>query len=649
MVPVIYYIPNVAPPRVEHNTVKYIENIDEIDSDMEREGEWSNDPRFDFTVLVLAYNFNVEIAWHSGCGFREISSQENDITTTFLDEHHVSIQCCNPTESGDFSVCVKTNETSAAYSYRDAETDSTFLCVHHQIPSGRLNLLALRKITYLLDCTYTMDRGDKLKAAVAVIKHHISQLTDNYHLHVVCMGEEYRVLFAHPVRIAPSTIDKCLEFLKTCVIEGGTVRPHVCAACLPQCMTEVMGDAITAEYAFPSRPPEPSMPHDIVLVLACDLTVATKQKIHTALQCPPKHCRILTLGVGAMVDKYLVHHIAERTNGLSKCVGDSPEEITTALTDMFHFMGQQYHTHVCMPALTGETSQLSTVLCPAHPVDMFVKIPADNEHSRSISVVVNISSHDPVYSCERCLCIPVVDCGQSLIEKLYAHTEVTQFQSELGCATFDETIDTENATLRIQQLSQQYNLMTEQHSTMRMTAINDSVNSVSNCTTAMIDTTSYAFQYIAEEFHRDRHKTSSVFGMTLQYFALLRLMREFTTPKPLPLTEANVPANPTLQKLLLVFRNKDGYFQYSKDSYLLIQYSSRDLFDTHVMGADVSCAEYFNICVLIYLSHSAPTLSVTASLKLCVESRLDAKFGDSAQSVFATAKGLYEKVLFPGD
>ncbi len=102
-----FVLPNVAPPRVEHNTVKYIENMDDLDSDIE--GECSNDPRYDFTVRVLTYNFNVEIVWQSGCGFREISSQENNITTTFLDEHHVSIQCCNPTESGDFSVCVKTN------------------------------------------------------------------------------------------------------------------------------------------------------------------------------------------------------------------------------------------------------------------------------------------------------------------------------------------------------------------------------------------------------------------------------------------------------------------------------------------------------------------------------------------------------------
>jgi hypothetical protein len=78
-----------------------------------------------------AYKFEVDLTWRSGSALQEIVSPTNAIRTEVLSPRMVRVQCSTAPANGDFSLVVRTAQSTGAYLY--AKEDGTrYLYVHNQ-------------------------------------------------------------------------------------------------------------------------------------------------------------------------------------------------------------------------------------------------------------------------------------------------------------------------------------------------------------------------------------------------------------------------------------------------------------------------------------------------------------------------------------
>jgi hypothetical protein len=105
-------------------------------------------------------------------------------------------------------------------------------------------------------------------------------------------------------------------------------------------------------------------------------------------------------------------------------------DLTAALQDVLGYIDKQYYTDVRL--LGHEVTQVSRVLYPAHPVDLFLRLD-DAQLLAAERDGLSVTATDPVRGGAKVWPIAVKDCVQvgDLLEKLYANHVITELSKKV--------------------------------------------------------------------------------------------------------------------------------------------------------------------------------------------------------------------------
>lgn len=371
------------------------------------------------------YTFEVDMTWNTGSALQSIVSTTNDIRTEVLSATSTRVRCTTAPVNGDFSLKVTTASTTGAYTYENEVDGTTYLYVHNQIPVQTTAVTA-KKITIVLDRSGSMD-GNKIVQAVEAVRKFLSMIpTDGASLiNVVSFGNQFDALFAHSV---PTTAANMADIVARVSLFTANYGGTELLACL---QTVVSEQSLPSDVSNAKLPVEKEMEH--VVVLMTDGQVTSVEAITNMLtaQQQNKHVRIMTVGIGHDVDRKLVERVADVTHSLCKVLVDEGN-LSGALADILSYIDKQYYTDVRV--LDYEASQCSTVLYPAHPVHMFLRL-TRAQYQQVAKTGLTITATDPVHRGGTKLWkIPVdqaIKTGR-VLEKLYADHTISELTKKIG-------------------------------------------------------------------------------------------------------------------------------------------------------------------------------------------------------------------------
>eukprot|EP01034_Spumella_vulgaris_P034638 gene34638-42726_t len=302
-------------------------------ADMEYSAEMSAIPR----AHNPGYSFEVDMKWSSGSVIQEVVSPTNGIRTSIISANSVRVQSTTTPANGDFTLCLKTESTTAAYSYDCPEDQSTYLYIHNRIPS-EVTAAVPRKITILLDRSGSMG-GSKINQALKAIESFLGLVDSSNYFNLVSFGSDHQALWSHPCLATEANKTECITALRKFSADmGGTELYH--------CLERVVCEDIQ-RFQVKQVPPSASDFKDLehIVVLLTDGQVGNVEQINAMLQSKAQHCRVMTIGIGADADRKLVQRVAETTYGISRMLVDALD-LTGALTDIIDYIHKQYYVNV---------------------------------------------------------------------------------------------------------------------------------------------------------------------------------------------------------------------------------------------------------------------------------------------------------------
>jgi Ca-activated chloride channel family protein len=367
-----------------------------------------------------AYKFEVDLTWRSGSALQEIVSPTNAIRTEVLSPKAVRVHCSTAPANGDFSLVVRTAQSTGAYLY--AKEDGTrYLYVHNQIPAVK-STPTPKTITVVLDRSGSMG-GNKIVQAVKAVDEFLSLLQEDAStlLNIVSFGSHHSALYSHPVPATAGNIAQMRHLVRSFRADFGGTE-------LLDCLTDVVRN----EYGtFGTRVSQPEFhsTREHVVVLLTDGQVSNRNVVTEMLSKNAKGVRIMTIGIGRDADRELVQEVADATYGISRVLVDELD-LTAALQDVLGYIDKQYYTDVRL--LGHEVTQVSRVLYPAHPVDLFLRLD-DAQLLAAERDGLSVTATDPVRGGAKVWPIAVKDCVQvgDLLEKLYANHVITELSKKV--------------------------------------------------------------------------------------------------------------------------------------------------------------------------------------------------------------------------
>jgi Ca-activated chloride channel family protein len=366
------------------------------------------------------YTFEVDLTWRSGSALKEIASPTNAIRTEVLSPRMVRVQCSTAPANGDFSLVVRTAQSTGAYLY-SKEDGARYLYVHNQIPAEK-TAPTPKTITVVLDRSGSMD-GGKIVQAVKAVDEFLSLLKedDSTLLNIVSFGSHHSALYSHPVPATAGNIAQMRHLVRSFGADFGGTE-------LLRCLTDVVGN----QYGtFGTRVSQPELhsTREHVVVLLTDGQVTNTKEVTEMLSENAKGVRIMTIGIGRNADRELVQGVADATYGISRVLIDELD-LTAALQDVLGYIDKQYYTDVRL--LGHEVTQVSRVLYPAHPVDVFLRLD-DAQLLAAERDGLSVTATDPVRGGAKVWPIAVKDCVQvgDLLEKLYANHVINKLSEKV--------------------------------------------------------------------------------------------------------------------------------------------------------------------------------------------------------------------------
>jgi Ca-activated chloride channel family protein len=368
-----------------------------------------------------AYKFEVDLTWRSGSALKEIVSPTNAIRTEVLSPRMVRVQCSTAPANGDFSLVVRTAQSTGAYLH-SKEEGTHYLYVHNQIPAEQTTPTP-KSITVVLDRSGSMG-GNKIVQAVKAVDEFLSLLKedDSTLLNIVSFGSHHSALYSHPVPATAGNIAQMRHLVRSFGADFGDTE-------LLDCLTEVVRGQYTS---FDTRTPDHvkgDVAREHVVVLLTDGQVSSRSAITEMLAKNAKGVRIMTIGIGRDADRELVQEVADATYGISRVLVDELD-LTAALQDVLGYIDKQYYTDVRL--LGHEVTQVSRVLYPAHPVDLFLRLD-DAQLLAAERDGLSVTATDPVRRGAKVWPIAVKDCVQvgDLLEKLYANHVINELSKKV--------------------------------------------------------------------------------------------------------------------------------------------------------------------------------------------------------------------------
>eukprot|EP01034_Spumella_vulgaris_P030707 gene30707-37964_t len=363
------------------------------------------------------YLFTVDIAWYSGSALREIVSPTNVIHTDVLSPVSARVHCITAPENGDFTLSVRTAQTTAAYTYEKPD-GTTFMYVHNQIPLERTSPTNGRKITILLDRSGSMS-GGKIVQAVAAVDNYLSLLEPDIStlINIVSFGSNYKALFSNAVPATTENIARMRDSVRHFQADFGGTE-------LLQCLKDLIAGGPVARFETNTNNIEGGKDREHVIVLLTDGQVSNLNAVTALLDTKNLDTRIMTIGIGRDADRKLVQQIADKTNAICRILIDEVD-ITAALADVHYYIGKQYYTDV--KVVNYEAVQCAQVLYPAHPVDMFIRLSAEQYREVTRSGIT-VTAVDPTHHSTKMWSISVEQCVRAghLLEKLYANLIINE-------------------------------------------------------------------------------------------------------------------------------------------------------------------------------------------------------------------------------
>jgi Ca-activated chloride channel family protein len=367
-----------------------------------------------------AYKFEVDLTWRSGSALQEIVSPTNAIRTEVLSPRMVRVQCSTAPANGDFSLVVRTAQSTGAYFYNRGD-GTQYLYVHNQIPAEK-TAPTPKTITVVLDRSGSMG-GNKIVQAVKAVDEFLSLLKedDSTLVNIVSFGSHHSALYSHPVPATAGNIAQMRHLVRSFRADfGGTELLH--------CLTDVVRNEY-GTFGTQVKKPEFQSTREHVVVLLTDGQVSNREEVTEMLSQNAKGVRIMTIGIGHDADRELVQGVADATYGISRVLVDELD-LTAALQDVLGYIDKQYYTDVRLPG--HEVTQVSRVLYPAHPVDLFLRLD-DAQLLAAERDGLSVTATDPVRGGAKVWPIAVKDCVQvgDLLEKLYANHVITELSKKV--------------------------------------------------------------------------------------------------------------------------------------------------------------------------------------------------------------------------
>jgi uncharacterized protein YegL len=387
------------------------------------------------------YRFDVDITWTAGSALQEITSPTGPVEVEVLTPRSSRVRCTTAAEKGDFSLLVKTDSLTGAYSYTNADSGITTLYLHNQIPAESLARTnsAVRKITVVLDRSGSM-QGNKMTSAIEAVTNFIALLPadGSMLINVVSFGDRYQAMFSHAVVATPERIAKMITSVKLFKADFGGTE-------LLPCLTGVLQDNINAwiERVAPAEGEELA---EHVIVLLTDGQVSNLRAIIQMIDSHQRshvqqQARIMTIGIGDDADRKLVQQVADKSNGICKVLVDE-NDLSKALSDIIGFIDKHYYTDLKV-AGGYEVIQGSAVLYPSYPVNVFLRLNAD-EFEAIMEEGLSISAWDPARQSTKLWHIPVsrVVPSLNLLEQLYANEVLTELCRKIDGISYSSSENT---------------------------------------------------------------------------------------------------------------------------------------------------------------------------------------------------------------
>jgi uncharacterized protein YegL len=387
------------------------------------------------------YRFDVDITWTAGSALQEITSPTGPVEVEVLTPRSSRVRCTTAPEKGDFSLLVKTDSLTGAYSYTNADSGITTLYLHNQIPAESLARTnsPVRKITVVLDRSGSM-QGNKMTSAIQAVTNFIALLPadGSMLINVVSFGDRYQAMFSHAVVATPERIAKMITSVKLFKADFGGTE-------LLPCLTGVLQDNINAwiERVAPAEGEELA---EHVIVLLTDGQVSNLRAIIQMIDSHQRshvqqQARIMTIGIGDDADRKLVQQVADKSNGICKVLVDE-NDLSKALSDIIGFIDKHYYTD--LKVVGGyEAIQGSAVLYPSYPVNVFLRLNAD-EFEAIMDEGLSISAWDPARQSTKLWHIPVsrVVPSLNLLEQLYANEVLTELCRKIDGISYSSSENT---------------------------------------------------------------------------------------------------------------------------------------------------------------------------------------------------------------
>jgi Ca-activated chloride channel family protein len=368
-----------------------------------------------------AYKFEVDLTWRSGSALQEIVSPTNVIRTEVLSARMVRVQCSTAPANGDFSLLVRTAQSTGAYFY-NRDDGTQYLYVHNQIPAEKTTPTP-KTITLVLDRSGSMG-GNKIVQALKAVDGFLSLLKEENStlVNIVSFGSHHSALYSHPVPATAGNIAQMRHLVRSSGADFGDTE-------LLDCLTEVVRGQYTSFDTRTADHVKGDVAREHVVVLLTDGQVSSRSAITEMLTKNAKGVRIMTIGIGRDADRELVQGVADATYGISRVLVDELD-LTAALQEVLGYIDKQYYTDVRL--LGHEVTQVSRVLYPAHPVDLFLRLD-DAQMLAAERDGLSVTATDPVRGGAKVWPIAVKDCEQvgDLLEKLYANHVINELSKKV--------------------------------------------------------------------------------------------------------------------------------------------------------------------------------------------------------------------------
>jgi Ca-activated chloride channel family protein len=346
-----------------------------------------------------AFSFNLNYKSHNT--ITGVKSQTNEVVVTQVSQNEVNVTSTSMPSNGDFNLLIET--VIAPGLYYHTQGDTTYLAVTHKIPEQSLDLLTVQKeFIFIVDRSGSMDdkmvrwsgsssssssnsSKTKIENAKDALTLFINSLPPKSKFNVYSFGNSFTSMFPNSVDLTDETKTTALNQIKKFEADMGGTEIFGCLQSIFTGEGNVKSTQPPIDLSKRTWKPDPaseyekvvaettsSLPVEKVLILLTDGQVGNADAVVTLCETYNYLSRVFCIGIGADVDRNLVHRVATASSGSSDILVDN-DDVSSSVVKMLDSSLKTYYKFVGVNV--GGKRSVEHTLYPNQSLSFFKAVP----------------------------------------------------------------------------------------------------------------------------------------------------------------------------------------------------------------------------------------------------------------------------------